>query len=116
MEAPDPGGVIELDGRFVAGRAKSRTRADHKALQIVFQNPDSALNRSHTVRRLIGRPLARMAGLPRRQRAARLLELVGAVRLAERYLPMRPRQLSGGLKQTRRHRPCLRRRSEGGDL
>ena len=99
LVAPDPGGVIELGGRPVAGEAKSRSHADQKALQIVFQNPDSALNRSHTVRHLITRSLTRLAGVSGKQRADRLSELIAAVRLTERHLPMRPRQLSGGLKQ-----------------
>jgi peptide/nickel transport system ATP-binding protein len=99
LTAADPGGIIEIDGRQVAGQARNRSRADQKALQIVFQNPDSALNRSHTVRHLIERSLSRLAGLFGRRRAERLAELVSAVRLTERHLSMRPRQLSGGLKQ-----------------
>ncbi len=99
LVAPDPGGTVELDGHPVAAEAKRRSRADFKALQIVFQNPDSALNQAHTVRRLIERPLSRLAGLSGRKRAERLAALVSAVRLTERHLPMRPRQLSGGLKQ-----------------
>jgi peptide/nickel transport system ATP-binding protein len=99
LTAPDAGGVIELDGQAVAGHARQRSRSAQKALQIVFQNPDSALNRSHTVRHLIERSLSRLGGLFGRQRAERLAELVGAVRLTERHLSMRPRQLSGGLKQ-----------------
>ncbi len=99
LVAPDPGGTVQLNGQPVAGQARARSRAARKALQIVFQNPDSALNRSHTVRHLIGRPLARLAGLSGARRTARLAELVSAVRLTERFLPMRPRQLSGGLKQ-----------------
>ena len=76
-----------------------RSIAQRKALQIVFQNPDSALNRAHRVRTLIGRSLARLAGLPRRQRLVRMQALMDAVRLPGRTLTMRPRQLSGGLKQ-----------------
>ncbi len=99
LTAPDAGGTIELDGQQVAGQARRRSRADQKALQIVFQNPDSALNRSHTVRHLIERSLSRLGGVFGRQRAERLSALVSAVRLTDRHLPMRPRQLSGGLKQ-----------------
>ncbi len=99
LTAPDAGGTIELDGQKVAGQAKRRSRADQKSLQIVFQNPDSALNRSHTVRHLIERSLSRLGGLFGRQRAERLSALVSAVRLTDRHLSMRPRQLSGGLKQ-----------------
>jgi peptide/nickel transport system ATP-binding protein len=70
-----------------------------RALQIVFQNPDSALNRRHSVRSLIGRPLVRLAGLSGERLRERRDELLASVRLEERHLPLRPVQLSGGLKQ-----------------
>src|SRR5262249_13116741 len=56
-------------------------------------------NRRRTVRSLISRPLRRLAGLSGGALAARLAELTSAVRLEERHLPLRPGQLSGGLKQ-----------------
>ena len=99
LTAPDAGGRIEVGGQAVEGLASARSRADQKALQIVFQNPDSALNRAHTVRHLIERSLSRLAGLFGAKKAERLAGLVSAVRLTERHLSMRPRQLSGGLKQ-----------------
>ncbi len=99
LTPPDAGGRIVLDGAALAPRARGRAAAQIKALQIVFQNPDSALNRSHTVRRLIGRPLRRLGGYRGAARHARLLALVRSVRLPERFLPARPVQLSGGLKQ-----------------
>ncbi len=98
LMAPDPGSVIELDGPL-APTARRRSRADRKALQIVFQNPDSALNRAHSVRHLIARPLTRLAGLRGAALEARLADLLAAVRLTPEHLPMRPAQLSGGLKQ-----------------
>ncbi len=96
---PDPGGIIRLDGEPVAAVLAGRTRNQVKSIQIVFQNPDSALNRSHSVRRMIGRTLARLAGMTGRSRDRRIHELADSVRLAERYLAARPSQLSGGLKQ-----------------
>jgi peptide/nickel transport system ATP-binding protein len=99
LTPPDAGGDIELDGRKVAATTGARERAQLQSMQIVFQNPDSALNRSHTVRRLIGRVLARLARVPPSERPARLVELTRSVQLADRYLSARPRQLSGGLKQ-----------------
>jgi peptide/nickel transport system ATP-binding protein len=98
LSTPDEGSVIELSGGALPRRAEERTRAQLKALQIVFQNPGAALNRSQTVRRLIGRSL-RLAGLAGRPRETRLREIAASVRLTERHLDEKPRQLSGGLKQ-----------------
>jgi peptide/nickel transport system ATP-binding protein len=97
--APDPGGVIELDGMALAGGSRRRRPDELKSLQVVFQNPDSALNPSHSIRRLIGRVLGTLGRVPKQERTARLLELTRSVRLADHYLSLRPRQLSGGLKQ-----------------
>jgi peptide/nickel transport system ATP-binding protein len=97
--APDPGSVIQLDSQPLAADARRRSRQQLKALQIVFQNPDSALNRRHTVRRLISQPLARLAGLSGPQLRERLADLVRSVRMEDRHLALRPGQLSGGLKQ-----------------
>jgi peptide/nickel transport system ATP-binding protein len=96
---PDAGAEIELDGHAVGALARSRERADQKALQIVFQNPDSALNRRHSVRRLISRSLSKLGGYDGDALKDRLKSLIQSVKLSERYLPMRPSQLSGGLKQ-----------------
>ena len=99
LTAPDSGGVVLLDGKELPGTSTQRTRDQVKALQIVFQNPDSALNRAHTVRRIIGRSLYKLGGLRGAAVGTRMLELTRSMRLADRYLAARPRQLSGGLKQ-----------------
>ena len=96
---PDDGSVITLDDKPLGADARRRPRDQLKALQIVFQNPDSALNRRHTVRRLISQPLSRLAGLSGSRLRERLIDLVRSVRMEERHLPLRPSQLSGGLKQ-----------------
>jgi len=99
LTAPEPGGTVELDGTPLSALAKGRTIVQEKALQIVFQNPDSALNRRHSVRRLIARSLSKLGGYSGAELDDRLLALIKSVKLSERYLPMRPSQLSGGLKQ-----------------
>ena len=97
--APDQGSVVTLHGTPLNPDARRRPRSILRALQIVFQNPDSALNRRHTVRALISRPLSRLAGLSGQALRDRLEELITSVRLEDRHLPLRPSQLSGGLKQ-----------------
>ncbi len=99
LERPDEGSRVTLDDQQLGADSRLRPREQLKALQIVFQNPDSALNRRHSVRRLISRPLSRLAGLDGDRLRDRLADLVRSVRLEPRHLSLRPSQLSGGLKQ-----------------
>jgi peptide/nickel transport system ATP-binding protein len=99
LTAPDQGSVVALEGKQLSPEARRRPREILRALQIVFQNPDSALNRRHSVRSLISRPLTRLAGLSGTALRDRLAELIASVRLEDRHLALRPYQLSGGLKQ-----------------
>ncbi|HEY5676093.1 MAG TPA: ABC transporter ATP-binding protein, partial [Myxococcales bacterium] len=99
LSAPDEGSELEMSGTKLAPLAPKRSRDQLRALQIIFQNPDSALNRRHSVRAIISRPLTKLAGLSGKQREAKLEELVSEVRMQQRQLGLRPAQLSGGLKQ-----------------
>jgi peptide/nickel transport system ATP-binding protein len=97
--SPDAGATLELDGTALPARVTSRNDEQVKSLQIVFQNPDSALNRAHSVRHLIARSLSKLGAFRGAAKEKRLQTLTEAVRLPERYLSSRTRQLSGGLKQ-----------------
>jgi peptide/nickel transport system ATP-binding protein len=99
LTAPDTGGDVLLDGKAIGHTLSARTRAERQAIQIIFQNPDSALNRAHRISHILIRPLARLAGLSGRALKAALDELAQGVRLGQTHLTMRPRALSGGLKQ-----------------
>ncbi|WP_250483152.1 ABC transporter ATP-binding protein [Caballeronia sp. GaOx3] len=99
LVSPDKGASLELDGAALAERVTKRSDEQVKSLQIVFQNPDSALNRAHSVRQLIARSLSKLAALHGEAKEKRLHTLTEAVRLPARYLGSRTRQLSGGLKQ-----------------
>ncbi|MGH3256545.1 MAG: ABC transporter ATP-binding protein [Streptosporangiaceae bacterium] len=99
LTTPDSGSTVTLHGEPLSPDARRRPRDVLRQLQIVFQNPDSALNRRHSVRALISRPLAQLAGLSGTALRDRLEELIASVRLEDRHLPLRPSQLSGGLKQ-----------------
>jgi peptide/nickel transport system ATP-binding protein len=93
-------GSVALDGAEVAGVAiQARPRSLKRKLQMVFQNPDSTLNPSHTVGYAIGRALQRLRRLPAedaRREVARLLEVV---KLPAELAGRKPHQLSGGQKQ-----------------
>ena len=92
-------GAIELEGRALAPRYQKRSRDDLRSLQIVFQNPDSALNRRHSVQRILLRSMRKLAGIGGAEAQARVTELTERVRISERTLTQKPVQLSGGLKQ-----------------
>jgi peptide/nickel transport system ATP-binding protein len=92
-------GTVELDGTTIAGISSSRTREQIAALQIIFQNPDAALNRRHTTRRMLRRTLRVLANITGKAADDRIAELADAVRLPPRAVTARPSQLSGGQKQ-----------------
>ena len=96
---PPTSGAALLEGRQLPSRYQKRSRDELRALQIVFQNPDSALNRRHSVRRILLRSLKKLAGVRGAEAEARMHDLTGRVRLTERTLTQKPVQLSGGLKQ-----------------
>ena len=99
MHAPDEAGTVLLSGSAAAGTVQQRTGDQVRAVQMVFQNPDSALNPAYSVRRIIGRALQRLAGLRGKAALERTVALTRAVQLADRHLDLTPAQLSGGLKQ-----------------
>jgi peptide/nickel transport system ATP-binding protein len=99
LSEPDSESRLELDGKVLASRIGKRDSEQVRAIQIVFQNPDAALNRRFSVRRIIARALKKLLGVRGRQRDQRLQELAESVRFDNRLLNARPAQLSGGLKQ-----------------
>ncbi|MFN6118092.1 MAG: ABC transporter ATP-binding protein [Actinomycetes bacterium] len=99
IHAPDQAGTLTFAGTPLASHTRKRSDDAIRGIQIVFQNPDSALNRRHSVRRIIGRSLRRLAKVEPAKIEDELHENTAAVRLTDRHLDMRPAQLSGGLKQ-----------------
>ncbi len=99
IHAPDEGSTISLDDEALAGLSSARSAAEMGAMQIVFQNPDSALNKMWTVRRILKRTVTKLTGLSGKAADEKVETLAAALRLTPRHLDMRPRQLSGGLKQ-----------------
>jgi peptide/nickel transport system ATP-binding protein len=100
IHAPDDGAVITLSGKELAAEVDRRNQEEIGAIQMVFQNPDSALNRRHTVRRIIARAVQLLwREGSRRKREDRTRELLQEVRMGMQHFLAKPRQLSGGLKQ-----------------
>lgn len=92
-------GQMTLLGVQLPSGLSGRTLKLMRHLQIVFQNPEEALNPYLTVGETLRRPLMRMRNLSRRgaqEMAGRLLQ---DVRLPPAYARRLPGQLSGGEKQ-----------------
>ena len=90
-------GTLRFDGAAIADRPGDQFR---RRAQIVFQNPDTALNPRQTIGKILSRPLSRF-GLAkgRAAQAAEIARLLALVRLPSSYAARYPHQLSGGEKQ-----------------
>ena len=99
IEAADVGGSVSLDGHQMPGNTTARTAVDKRSMQMVFQNPDSALNRAWSVRRILLRSVEKLTGIKGKEANDRVEALAAHLRLTPRHLDLKPRQLSGGLKQ-----------------
>lgn len=96
---PDGGSVVQLDGKALGSTISKRSAKDVSAVQIVFQNPDSALNRRHSVRRIVGRAVEKLGGASKEQGQERADDLLTEMRVDARLHAAKPVMLSGGLKQ-----------------
>jgi peptide/nickel transport system ATP-binding protein len=99
IESADAGGAVALSGQIVAPGTSGRSAEDKRSMQMVFQNPDSALNRSWSVRRILLRSVTKLTAMRGAEADFRVETLAAQLRLTPRHLDLRPRQLSGGLKQ-----------------
>jgi peptide/nickel transport system ATP-binding protein len=86
-------GSISLLGRTLSPKVKRRPIADVRAIQMIFQSPDSTLNPSHDVRYVLRRAIAKLKGTQSVEQLAR------SVSLSSRQLRLKTTQLSGGQKQ-----------------
>ena len=93
------GGDISLLDIPLARSLSGRDRDVLRRLQMVFQNPDEALNPYLTVGATLRRPLMRLVGLSQAEADAGVAQLLTAVKLDPDYARRMPDQISGGEKQ-----------------
>jgi peptide/nickel transport system ATP-binding protein len=93
------GGEVTLLDLPLAPALSQRDPVTLRRLQMVFQNPDEALNPYRTVGQTLTRTLSRLAGLGKAAAQQRAGQLLTAVKLDPGYLDRLPDQLSGGEKQ-----------------
>lgn len=92
-------GTINLGTQPLSAKPAGRTRAQRRAVQLIFQNPDASLNPRHTISEILKRPMRLYGTCPSDGMEARVSELLGAVQLPKSYATRFPSQLSGGEKQ-----------------
>ena len=95
----DATGEMRLGERTLAGPVDKRPADLVRRVQMVFQNPDSTLNPSHSVGFALMRPLRRLRGLSAEAAAAEARRLIARVQLPVETLERWPGQLSGGQRQ-----------------
>jgi len=97
---PMQAGSVVYAGESLEGPVQSRAVAQRRDLQLVFQDPVSALNPQMRVAALVGEPLlVHEPKLSAEQRNERVLAILTKVGLNEGYLRRFPHQLSGGQAQ-----------------
>jgi peptide/nickel transport system ATP-binding protein len=92
-------GSIEFNGRALKPTLDHRERDQLRRIQIVFQSADTALNPSHTIERILARPLQFYKGLKGDALRRRIDELLDLVKLPRKLADRLPGGLSGGQKQ-----------------
>ncbi|MGX8014259.1 ABC transporter ATP-binding protein (plasmid) [Mesorhizobium sp. ORM8.1] len=96
---PPLSGEIRLGKNVLPGSLKQRDVDLRRAVQLIYQSADTALNPKHSVEWLIGRPLTAFLNLKGEAKRKRLFELMSMMELSLGLLHRRPGELSGGQKQ-----------------
>ena len=92
-------GDVTLLNLPLARALSKRDTAVLQQLQMVFQNPEEALNPYRTVGETLHRTLTHLAGVSVAKANEAAVELLTSVKLSPGYLNRLPTQLSGGEKQ-----------------
>ncbi|HJR20788.1 MAG TPA: ABC transporter ATP-binding protein [Dongiaceae bacterium] len=93
-------GMVTLSGKEISQIPVEDREAQIKsAIQMVFQNPDSTLNPSHSIGYVMERAIRRLRGLGSRAAEQEASNLLKTVNLPVEFAQRMPRQLSGGQKQ-----------------
>nr|WP_188052218.1 ATP-binding cassette domain-containing protein [Aureimonas fodinaquatilis] len=104
LEKPVAGSVL-FNGKSLSHFSKPDWRQFRQAVQMVFQDPQSAVNPRHLVKDIISEPLRHLCAMPHKDQMSRVDELLHGVGLDACDAEKLPHQLSGGQLQ----RVCIAR-------
>lgn len=93
------GGAIRHNGLDIGSMSRLQQREFRRAVQVVFQNPETALNPRMTVGRFVAEALRNFNRCKRSEEHEQLVAMAALVGLNESHLARYPHQLSGGQKQ-----------------
>ena len=96
---PAANGTMLLNNKELTPAIVDRSKAECQQIQMVFQNADTALNPTHKVGDILGRPLTFFHGLKGAARKQRVAELLELVKLPTDLADRKCGALSGGQKQ-----------------
>lgn len=102
---PATAGRVIFEGEDITHCRGAQLRHLRRSMQIVFQNPHSALNGRHTIFDAIGEPLRLQEGLRGAALKSQVDRLMDMVSLPRSFAFRYPHELSGGQKQ----RVCIAR-------
>ncbi|WP_051476911.1 ABC transporter ATP-binding protein [Arthrobacter sp. Br18] len=92
-------GTMTFDGMDVASLDKAQLNDFRQRVQPIFQDPYSSLNPMFTIERIVEEPLNAYKRGSKKDRAARVRELMDQVSLPQNALRRYPSELSGGQRQ-----------------
>ena len=96
----DPtGGEIVYDGKDITTMSGKELKEIHKKMQIIFQDPYSALDPHMTVREIMAENLSLFEKLSEKETDERIAELLGKVGLTADDMHKYPNEFSGGQRQ-----------------
>ena len=96
---PSSCGELEVGGRSAVGLSRRGLKPLRRNVQMVFQDPVSALNPRHPVAAILTEPLRNYGIGTRSERIERAVALLQAVGLSGAELRRYPHELSGGQRQ-----------------
>ena len=95
---PPTSGEVSFDGTLLGGLSRGELRARRRRMQIVFQDPNSALDPKMRVRASVEEGLRNLR-VPAVERARRVREMLELVGIPPEHASRYPHEFSGGQKQ-----------------
>jgi len=92
-------GTVKIDGADISHAGSERLRKMRPTMQMVFQDPQASLNPRMTVAAIVGEPLDEHTKLSKKEKLARVYELMDAVGLNRDFANRYPHEFSGGQRQ-----------------